>query len=163
MSAVHHWSIRLLRALSALCLAAVFAVMLLNSVQRYGLGKSFVWGEEFVVYVAIYGAVFAAALAYLEGAHVRFTAVILVVPEAVRARLLLLSHAIVAAVGAGMAWSGVELVVTRGSILSSGLGMPMYYALAAMPLGGVLVGLAALLRLAMECRPATQRGGKAGA
>lgn len=157
MASVERYSVRVLRGLSALCLAAVFVVMLVNSVQRYGLGKSFVWGEEFTVYVAIYGVMFAAALAYLEGAHVRFTAVAMVFPVAIRGRLVLLSHAVVAAAGAGLAWSGVAFMLTRGTILSSGLGIPMRYALAAMPLGGVLVCFAALLRLVLEADSAGTR------
>ena len=150
MALVEFYTVRLLRMLSAFCMGSVFMVMLVNSVLRYGIGKSFVWAEEVSIYGAIYGVIFAAALAYIEGTHVRFTAITMLLPRVNQRQILYVTHALTMAVGLGLVWSGVEFVSARGAMISSGLAVPMRYALLAMPLGGALLSFAALLRLVNE-------------
>ncbi|MEC9102481.1 MAG: TRAP transporter small permease subunit, partial [Pseudomonadota bacterium] len=61
------------RALVALVLAAVFAIVFVNVVGRYGFGQSFAWVEEAARHLMILGAFSGAGLALREGRLVAIT------------------------------------------------------------------------------------------
>ncbi len=58
------------RVLVALALAAIFAIVFLNVVLRYGFGSSLAWAEETARFLMIFGALAAAGLALRQGALV---------------------------------------------------------------------------------------------
>lgn len=154
-----------LSAGAALSMAAVFLVVFVNSVRRYTLGKSFEWGEELPVYLAIYGVMFGAALAYLQDRHVRFVVVVDLLPRRLLHVLLLVVDLVMVCIGAGLAYSGYLFMAKRGAVEASGiigpakwlktlsgfeavemLGLMAPYQ-AAIVVGGVLVAVAAALKL----------------
>ncbi len=163
----------LIRALTAICaagaggmMAAVFAIIFLNALGRYTLGTSLPWGEEMPIYLTIYGVMFGVVLGYLQGRHIRFTIVTDLFRETTRRRLEHLVDLGVLVLGGFFTVSGVMFVLKRGGLQASGLigtardlaeatGLPWLESLghlafwqSAMPLGGALLTLAALVRLA---------------
>lgn len=161
---VHRIASRIFAWGAAASLAAVFLVVFVNSVLRYTYGRSFEWGEELPIYLAIYGVMFGAALAYLQDRHVRFTVVTDLLPKRLRLRLFLLVDLLMAGIGALLAHSGYLFLLKRGNVEASGivslsgslaeltgfefvatLGLMAPYQ-AAMVFGGGMIALAALLR-----------------
>lgn len=153
---------------AGLCMAAVFLVIFINSTRRYALGKSFVWGEELPVFLAIYGIVFGIAWAYMQDRHIRFSVLRDLLPETLSRYLDILIDMTMMAIGGLLAWSAYLLMMKRGAVEASGLvkaaralrdatGIeslaifgqlyPYHFALA---LGGVMLSLAALTRLALR-------------
>lgn len=68
------WIVALNRALVAAALAAVFLIVFVNVVGRYGFGVSFAWVEETARHLMILGAFSGAGLALREGRLVAITA-----------------------------------------------------------------------------------------
>ncbi|AJQ93740.1 TRAP transporter small permease [Gynuella sunshinyii] len=132
---------------TALCLALLFATILINAVWRYTAGGSLVWGEEAAIYLMIYGVMIGCAKAYLEDRHVRFSIGIDALPDRFRHIGLLLVDLLVTVIGVGLSWSGYAFMIKRGSIDSPGMGVPMAVFQSAMVLGGVLLALSAVVQL----------------
>jgi len=87
MTAIEDMFVRVNRALVALVLAAVFAIVFANVVGRYVLGSSFAWGEEAARHLMILGAFSGAGLALREGRLVAIEALAERLPESL-SRLL---------------------------------------------------------------------------
>jgi len=118
---VHRLMQRLCAIGAGSSMAGLFAIIFINALRRYTIGKSFEWGEELPIYLAIYGVMFGSALAYLQDRHVRFTLFIDFLPEALRRPVFAAVDLAVAATGAVLAWSGVLLVQRRGAVDAAGL------------------------------------------
>lgn len=150
---------------ASLSMLAVFTIILLNSIRRYAFGKSVEWGDELPVFIAVYGFMFGAAYAYMQDRHVRFTILVGFLPQSVTSKLYMLVDAIMVGIGVLTAWSGWQLVLKRGGIEASGMiGLAkelqaatgwdwmiwlghFYPYLAAMILGGVMLAIAAMIKL----------------
>lgn len=150
---------------AAISMLIVFLITFINSIRRYAIGKSFEWGEELPVFIAIYGVMFGIAYAYMQDRHVRFTMLIGFLPEKLVRWIYMLVDLIMIVVGGLLAWSGRLFVIKRGGMESSGLigtakalktatGMDwmiwlghFYPYQAAMILGGILLAIAALIKL----------------
>jgi len=150
---------------ASLSMILLFAIILFNSVRRYTFGKSLEWGEELPVLIAIYGFMFGAAYAYMQDRHVRFTVLLAFLPKHLIGRLYMFLDAIMVGIGGLLAWSGWQFVLKRGGMEASaliGLAKDLrgvtgwdwviwfghYYPYqAAMILGGLLLSLAAVLKL----------------
>lgn len=150
---------------AALSMVIVFLITFINSVRRYTVGKSFVWGEEMPVYTAIYGVMFGMAYAYMQDRHVRFTMLVGFLPEKAVRWVYILVDVLMVAISSLLAWSGWLFMNKRGGMESSGLiGLAkelkattgwdwmiwlghFYPYQAAMVLGGVLLAVAALVKL----------------
>jgi len=162
-----HAALRQVCAFGAgLCMAGLFGIVLVNSLRRYALGKSFEWGEELPIYLGIYGMMLGAAYAYLQDRHIRFTVLVDVLPAIATRRVLALVDLLVAVTGILLAWSGLLFVLRRGAVEASGLigrvrtaaeatGQPwlevfghMAFWQSSMVLGGLLIALAGLFKLA---------------
>jgi len=87
LQALETWIVALNRALVALALAAVFAIVFANVVGRYGFGASFAWVEEVARHLMILGAFCGAGLALREGRLVAIATIPDLLPEAL-ARVL---------------------------------------------------------------------------
>ncbi|WP_413207088.1 TRAP transporter small permease [Rhodospirillum sp. A1_3_36] len=151
----------------------VFAVIFFNSLGRYLFGGSLPWGEEAPVYLTIYGVMFGVTLGYLQDRHIAFTVVTDLFSRRSQRVLGRLVDLATLCTGSAFAVSGVMFAMKRGGIQASGLissardlaeatGIPGLEGLgfmgtwqAAMPLGGILLAVAALLKLlsALEERP----------
>jgi TRAP-type C4-dicarboxylate transport system permease small subunit len=150
---------------ASLSMLAVFLIILLNSIRRYAYGRSVEWGDELPVFIAVYGFMFGAAFAYMQDRHVRFTILVGFLPPSFTNRLYMLVDLIMVGIGALLAWSGWQLVLKRGGIEASGMiGLAkdlqastgwdwiiwlghFYPYLAAMILGGVMLAIAAAIKL----------------
>jgi TRAP-type C4-dicarboxylate transport system permease small subunit len=151
---------------AGLSLAGVFVIIFVNSLRRYSVGKSFEWGEELPIYLAIYGIMFGTALAYLQDRHIRFTILLDFFSERGRQIFFAASDLAVATVGAMLSYSGYLFVLRRGQVEAPGLigrvrtladtsgqlwiegfGHMAFWQFA-MILGGALLGVAALFKFA---------------
>ncbi len=98
------------RALVALILFAIFAIVFVNVVGRYGFGHSFSWVEEAARHLMIFGAFCGAGLALREGRLVSIGIVSDLLPapigRAVRWSIVFVMFGFMAT----MAWLGVEFV-----------------------------------------------------
>lgn len=148
-----------------LSMAVLFLIVFVNSVRRYAIGKSFEWGEELPVYVAIFGVMFGIAWAYLQDRHIRFTLLVGFLSESWTRKLYVIVDLIMVANGILLTYSGWLFVLKRGGVEASGIinmakglkaltGLDsliwighMYPYQAAMVMGGVLLTIAALLKL----------------
>lgn len=159
---------RFFAAGAGLSMFTVFMIVFVNSVRRYAIGKSFEWGEELPVFIAIYGVMFGVALAYMQDRHIRFTILVGFLPERFNRKLSVLVDLLMISTGGLLTYSGYLFMIKRGGLESSGLinlakylrevtGWNevmllghLYPYQAAMILGGVAVTIAASLRLAMR-------------
>ncbi|MCB1761999.1 MAG: TRAP transporter small permease subunit [Gammaproteobacteria bacterium] len=150
---------------AGLSMVAVFLIIFVNSTRRYTLGKSVEWGEELPVFLAIYGIMFGLAWAYMQDRHVRFTILVDFIPASYTQKLYLLVDAITVFTGGLLAYSGYLFAEKRGAVEASGLinsakelrrftgwdGLillgQMYPYQLAIAIGGLMLAIAALLRL----------------
>lgn len=150
---------------AGLSLFAVFLVIFINSLRRYTFGKSVEWGEELPVFLAIYGIMFGMAWAYMQDRHVRFTILVDFIPDVIKNKLYMLVDLIMILAGGVLAYSGYLFAEKRGQVDASGVinlardissvtGLDwlvtlgkMYPYQISISIGGVMVAVAALLRL----------------
>ncbi len=150
---------------ASLSMFTVFLIVFINSLRRYTIGKSLEWGEELPVFIAVYGIMFGMAYAYMEDRHIRFTVLVGFLSESFTRKLYVLVDLIMVVTGVMLTWSSWLFVVKRGGMESSGminlakdlqaltgwdqmlwLGR-LYPYQAAMVLGGIMLSIAALLKL----------------
>jgi len=150
---------------ASLSMAVLFLLVFTNSLRRYAIGKSFESGEELPIFIAIYGIMFGIAWAYIQDRHIRFTMLIRFLSESLIRKLYILVDLIMVVNGVLLTYSGWMFVLKRGRVEASGIislakdlraltgwdGMiwlgHQYPYQAAMVLGGVLLAIAALLKL----------------
>jgi TRAP-type C4-dicarboxylate transport system permease small subunit len=150
---------------ASLSMAVLFLIVFTNSLRRYAIGKSFESGEELPIFIAIYGIMFGIAWAYIQDRHIRFTMLIRFLSESLTRKLYILVDLIMVLNGVLLAYSGWMFVLKRGGVEASGIinlakdlrtltgwdsliwmGHQYPYQ-AAMVLGGILLTIAALLKL----------------
>lgn len=142
----------------------IFLIIFINSTRRYMVGRSFEWGEELPVFLAIYGIMFGVAWAYMNDQHVRFTILVDFIPKYLIKKLYLLVDIIMLVTGGLLAYSGYLFAVKRGAVEASGLintakqlkeltGIDslivlgqMYPYQLSIAIGGIMLMLAAILR-----------------
>ena len=150
---------------ASLSMAVLFLVVFINSMRRYAIGKSFEWGEELPIFIAIYGVMFGIAWAYIQDRHIRFTVLVRFLSESLTCKLYIIVDLIMVVNGGLLTYSGWMFVIKRGRLEASGiinlakdltaligwdsliwLGHQYPYQ-AAMVLGGIMLTIAALLKL----------------
>jgi TRAP-type C4-dicarboxylate transport system permease small subunit len=172
MASMHHIIQRTKRLFSQiaatgawLSMAVLFVIVFFNSVRRYTIGKSFEWGEELPIFIAIYGVMFGMAWAYIQDRHIRFTMLVGFLSESLTRKLYILVDLIVVVSGVMLTYSGWLFVIKRGRVEASGIislakdlkaltgwestlwfGHQYPYQ-AAIVLGGIMLTIAALLKL----------------
>ena len=112
---------RLFATGAGVSMLAIFLIVFVNSARRYSIGKSFEWGEELPVYLAVYGIMFGAAWAYIEDRHVRFTILLDFLPERHTRGLYMAVDAVMVVIGSLLAYSGYLFAARRGGVEASGL------------------------------------------
>jgi TRAP-type C4-dicarboxylate transport system permease small subunit len=143
----------------------VFFIIFVNSIRRYTLGESLEWGEELPVFIAIYGIMFGVAWAYMNDQHVRFTILVDFIPKKINTILNYFVDLIMVVTGVLLTYSGYLFALKRGNIESPGLvnisdeivaltNNETFYVVGemfpyqmAISIGGVMLAIAALLRL----------------
>ena len=149
---------------ASLSMGFLFLLVFFNSVRRYTIGKSFEWGEELPIFIAIYGVMFGIAWAYIQDRHIRFTMLVGFLSESLTRKLYIIVDLIMVVNGVLLTYSGWLFVIRRGRVEASGIinlakdlkaltgleGMIwigyQYPYQAAMILGGVMLTIAALLK-----------------
>lgn len=138
---------RMLAFLTGTSLFVIFAVVLVSSLSRYLLNSPIQWSEEVARYAMIYGTMFGTVLCYLHGIHIRFSFLEDLVKPGFKKILNIISDLVALASGSVLAYSGYIFMMKRGAINAPAVGIQMYYFQAAMVIGGVLLAIAALLRV----------------
>ncbi len=153
---------------ASFCMIGLFSIVFFNSIRRYTIGKSLEFGEELPVFIAIFGVMFGMAWAYMRDRHIRFTLLVGFLSEALTRKLYLLVDLIMIINGALLTYSGWMFVKKRGGLEASGIinlardlkkmsgwedilligHMSTYQS--AMILGGVLLTIAAILKLSLR-------------
>jgi TRAP-type C4-dicarboxylate transport system permease small subunit len=153
---------------ASLSMAVLFLLVFINSTRRYAIGKSFEWGEELPIFIAIYGVMFGIAWAYIQDRHICFTMLIRFLSESLIRKLYIIVDLIMVVNGVLLTYSGWMFVIKRGGVEASGIinlaknlaaltgwesmiwiGHQYPYQ-AAMVLGGVMLTIAALLRFLLR-------------
>jgi TRAP-type transport system small permease protein len=153
---------------ASISMLALFFIVFFNSIRRYTFGKSLEWGEELPVFITIYGVMFGMAWAYLEDRHIRFTMLVGFISDAWNRKLTIFVDLIMVVNGILLAYSGWMFTLKRGGVEASGIinlakgiraltGIKgaiwighMYPYEASMVIGGVMLALAALLKLSQR-------------
>jgi TRAP-type C4-dicarboxylate transport system permease small subunit len=151
-----------------LSMAVLFLMVFINSTRRYAIGKSFEWGEELPIFIAIYGVMFGISWAYIQDRHISFTMLLRFLSESLTRKLYIIVDLIMVVNGVLLTYSGWMFVIKRGRVEASGIinlakelkaltgwdsmiwiGHQYPYQ-AAMVLGGVTLAIAALLKLLLR-------------
>lgn len=153
---------------ASLSMIVLFLIVFINSVRRYTIGKSFEWGEELPIFIAIYGVMFGIAWAYIQDRHICFTMLVRFLSESLTRKLYIIVDLIMVVNGVLLTYSGWMFAIKRGRVEASGIinlakevkaltgwdsmiwiGHQYPYQ-AAMVLGGVMLAIAALLKLLLR-------------
>ncbi|PSW22221.1 TRAP transporter small permease [Photobacterium sanctipauli] len=138
---------KVLAALTGLSLFNLFVVMLVASISRYFFNYSIMWSEELAKYSMIYGVMFGMIICYLDGTHIKFSVLNGFIKESLQKKIDFITDISVLGCGFIIAYSGYLFTQRRGSIVSPGTGIEMYYFQSAIIVGGVGLIIAAVLRL----------------
>lgn len=149
---------RMLAFFTGTSLFVIFGVVLVSSLSRYLLNAPIQWSEEIARYAMIYGTMFGMVLCYLQGVHIRFTFVEDAIRPSWRKGLHFISDVSVLISGAVLAYSGYLFMMKRGGINAPAVGIKMQYFQVAMVIGGVLLTIAAIIRLIEYFTNQTEEG-----
>lgn len=126
------------RVIVVLALAAIFVIVFVNVVLRYGFGWSLAWAEETARFLMVFGVFAGAGLALREGRLVEIDLFVALLPRPLR---LAVRWATVLAMGAFMAallWLGVEFVAFGWPKETMATQIPRGVPYLALPLGAAL-------------------------
>ncbi|MEC9266343.1 MAG: TRAP transporter small permease subunit [Alphaproteobacteria bacterium] len=172
MQSIHRFFERLFALGAGLSMALVFGIIFINSLRRYTVGKSLEWGEELPIYLTVYGVMFGIGFAYLQNRHIRFTIVTDLLSDRLRRMLYTAGDGAVVLIGISLTWSGIVFAGRRGDVEASGLigsakamaeasgieGLVLLGQMgtyqSAIAVGGIILTIAALLRLWTQIREA---------
>nr|WP_319388084.1 TRAP transporter small permease [uncultured Cohaesibacter sp.] len=115
---------------------------------RYVLNSSIVWSEPVSIVLMAWFIFLGAAVGIREGNHLSFDVLLIFVPDKVKTICYTLSDLVVIAFGFGMVWYGGELMNAGWHIKIPTLGLPRAIDYMPLVMGGVLVILFSLERLA---------------
>jgi TRAP-type C4-dicarboxylate transport system permease small subunit len=148
------------RGTAPLVSAAVASMFLLVVAQvfcRYVLNAALVWAEEGARYLLIFTTFVGAPVAMRRGAHIAVTLGVELLPVGLRRPVEAGAQLLSCLVYGVMIEQGVALARQNFDQVSPALGLPLGAVYLVIPLGGLLLGLQALRRLAslaVSARPA---------
>lgn len=127
-------------------LTIALASMAAQVVFRYLIGSSLVWSEEVARYALIWSAMIGSAAVYQRGGHMGVTVAVDLLPPPVAGLAYRLIHLIVIAFAGLVTWHGALLTMRNfeRDQLSPALQIPIAWAYLAVPVGGLLIALAAV-------------------
>lgn len=133
-------------AVAAASLGVALAAMIAQVISRYVVGSSLIWAEELARYALVWSTMVGAAVAYHRLAHVGMTALLDALPEGAQRLAARLIHGLVMAFALLVAWEGWFLTLRNFARdqLSPALQVPIAWAYLAIPVGALLIALAAL-------------------
>jgi len=144
--------------MAAATLSLALGAMSAQVIFRYFIGDSIIWAEELARYALLWSAMIGAAVAYRQGAHVAVTVLWDLLPAGVAQHLWRLIHSIVIAFAAVLVWEGWFLSLRNfaRNQLSPALQIDIAWIYLAIPLGGLLIAIAAAEALWFGRRPSGQ-------
>ncbi|MFN3293804.1 MAG: TRAP transporter small permease [Gemmobacter sp.] len=117
-------------------------------VWRYVLNSSLMWSEPGAVILMGWFIFLGAAVGIREGYHLSFDVLLMVLPQPARLVLHSVSDAVVVAFGGGMVWYGWQLAEGAAGTKLPSLGISGAFDFLPLVIGGVLMVLFSLERLA---------------
>jgi tripartite ATP-independent transporter DctM subunit len=135
-------------ALAALLVLAEVGVLLASVIYRYALHDPLVWSDELASTLFIWLSMLGAVLALHKGEHMRLTAVVNRLPEGWRVWMETVSALIVCVFVALIIGPAMEHAREQMDITTPALEMPDGWRAAALPVGAVLMLIAAVARMA---------------
>ena len=144
--------------LAAATLSLALGAMSAQVIFRYFVGDSIIWAEELARYALLWSAMIGAAVAYREGAHVAVAVLWDLCPPGVARHLWRVIHLIVILFSAVLVWEGWFLSLRNFARhqLSPALQIDIAWIYLAIPLGGLLIAVAAAEALWFGRKPAGQ-------
>ena len=115
---------------------------------RYILNDSLIWSEPLAVILMGWFIFFGAAVGIREGYHLSFDVLLYVIPTKVKLVLYTVSDTLVALLGAGMFWYGLQLALSAWNVKLPSIGISGAYDFAPLIGGGILIFLFSLERIA---------------
>lgn len=131
--------VRVIEFVGAFGIAAVAIVAFMQVVFRYVVGASLFWSEEFMRYAMIWIVFVVAGLAYNRGEMASVELAIGMLPERWRRAAKVLGRLGIIAFLLVLAAYGADLAMRSSVSAPAGLGIPMVYLIAAIPVGSVLM------------------------
>jgi len=105
-------------------LVAIIAAVAYQVFGRYVLNDTPTWAEALAMVLVLYVTMLGAAVGVRDAGHIGMESLLILVPEAVRLKLEIVIHALVAVFGALMAWNGATLAESVWGYNIPTLGIP---------------------------------------
>jgi TRAP-type C4-dicarboxylate transport system permease small subunit len=134
--------------LAGTALVAMTALIMSQVIFRYGLNSSIVWSEPAAVILMGWFIFLGAAVGIREGYHLSFDILLYLLPPRGKAVLHSISDLAVGGFGLGMVWYGGQLAWSAAGVKLPTLGISGAFDFLPIMVGGVLVVLFSVERLA---------------
>jgi TRAP-type C4-dicarboxylate transport system permease small subunit len=118
---------RLAKAALMIAVAGLIAIVACVSIQvfgRYVLNDTPTWAEALALVLVLYVTMLGAAVGVRDAGHIGMESLLVLVPEAIRLKLEIVIHVLVAIFGALMAWNGALLAQSVMGFNIPTLGIP---------------------------------------
>jgi tripartite ATP-independent transporter DctM subunit len=155
---LNRWAMRIVGLLAVVLMVVETGVLLAGVISRYLLHSPLMWSDELASSLFIWLAMFGAVLALDRGEHMRMSAIVNKLPANWRGFSETLSAMIVCIFVAMIITPAMQHAHEQMVITTPALGIPDGLRAAALPVGAVLMLLAAVARMA-RCTTVRQFGG----
>ena len=105
-------------------LVAIIAAVTYQVFGRYVLNDTPTWAEALAMVLVLYVTMLGAAVGVRDAGHIGMESLLILVPEALRLKLEIVIHALVAVFGSLMAWNGATLAASVWGYNIPTLGIP---------------------------------------
>ena len=135
---------RILRLLIGIAMVIMVVIIFYQVILRYVLNASNIWSEELARYLMCYVVLLGAAVAIRKYSHLQVDFALNMLPA--RARCIAVAICTLAGIVFLVFFCqyGIDLCLNTANSTSSGTGIPMSYAYACLPIGGILMILASV-------------------
>ncbi len=144
---------RLLRGIITALALGMLLLLTLQVVMRFIVGQALSWSEELALTGFTWAMLLAMALGVRESVHVRMDMLVDAFPEALRRYCDKLVSLLILALGACLAWAGLNYVQDSQGTTSAAVAYPIAYLYAAAPVCGALIVVFALEQLVLGKAP----------
>jgi len=145
---IDRWMTRILDALVVGLSGLLFVLLNYAVFTRFALNSSVSWSEELPAHVLAVLTFIGAAYLARTSEHLGFDAVVRMMSPGLKRAVVALNLILMAGFGALLAWYGGIVALSFGARQLISIDLPMALFRAAMPLGGALIALICVVRLA---------------
>jgi TRAP-type C4-dicarboxylate transport system permease small subunit len=128
-------------------LLAIVAIVAWQVFGRYVLNSSPTWSENLALVLILYVTLVGAAVGVRDAGHIGMDSILVLVPEALRRRVEMLIHVLVAAFGVAMAWNGWVLGSSVAAYKLSNINLSEAWRYVPLVISGVMIVLFSLEHL----------------